>query len=284
MIEIKNIQFKYPGNKENTINGMDFDVNKGEIFGFLGPSGAGKTTTQKLITGLLKGYTGNIKVDGRERSNWDNSFYEKIGVVFEVPNLYLKLTGRENLELFGGYYKSKPLDMRKLLDRIGILDAMDKKVEEYSKGMKVRLNFARALLHNPDILFLDEPISGLDPSNGAIIKQIIMELREQGKTIFLTTHNMGVAAELCDRVAFIVGGRLPLIDSPSNLMREYGSNELVVEHSNGESAQKSIFSLTGLSENEDFQNILRKDSILSIKTLDASLEDIFIMVTGRGLE
>lgn len=284
MIEIKNLQFKYPGNKENTIKGMDFDVKKGEIFGFLGPSGAGKTTTQKLITGLLKGYTGSIKVDGRERSEWNNSFYEKIGVVFEIPNLYLKLTGRENLELFGGYYKSKPLDMRELLDRIGILEAMDKKVEEYSKGMKVRLNFARALLHNPDILFMDEPISGLDPANGAVIKQIIRELRVQKKTIFLTTHNMGVAAELCDRVAFIVGGRLPLIDCPSNLMREYGSNELVVEHLSGTGAKKSIYSLTGLSENEDFQNILRTDSILSMKTLDASLEDIFIMVTGRGLE
>jgi fluoroquinolone transport system ATP-binding protein len=284
MIEIRELQFKYPGNSGNTIKGMDFDVQKGEIFGFLGPSGAGKTTTQKLITGLLKGYTGNIKVDGRERSDWDNSFYEKIGVVFEIPNLYLKLTGRENLTLFGGYYKSKPLDQRKLLDRIGILDAMDKKVEEYSKGMKVRLNFARALLHNPDILFLDEPISGLDPSNGAVIKQIIMELKEKGKTIFLTTHNMGVAAELCDRVAFIVGGRLPLIDCPSNLMRKHGSNELVVEYLSGTESQRSTYSLLGLSENEEFQNILKENTILSIKTLDASLEDIFIMVTGRGLE
>ena len=199
MIEIKNLMYKYPKNKENTIKGMDFNVSKGEIFGFLGPSGAGKTTTQKLITGLLMGYEGNIIVDGKERKTWDNSFYEKIGVVFEIPNLYLKLTGRENLDLFGGYYKIKPGDMTLELERTGILEAVDKKVEEYSKGMKVRLNFIRALQHNPDILFLDEPISGLDPANGAIIKQMIKELSNQGKTIFLTTHNMGVARSRSSR-------------------------------------------------------------------------------------
>ena len=284
MIEIKNLMYRYPKNKENTIKGMDFNVSKGEIFGFLGPSGAGKTTTQKLITGLLKGYEGNIIVDGKERKAWDNSFYEKIGVVFEIPNLYLKLTGRENLDLFGGYYKIKPGDMTSELERTGILEAADKKVEEYSKGMKVRLNFIRALQHNPDILFLDEPVSGLDPANGAIIKQMISELSNQGKTIFLTTHNMSVAAELCDRVAFITGGLLPLIDSPSHLMRKYGRNEVRIEYKSEKSTKVNIFNLDGLHGNLEFQKILREKEVLSMETMDASLEDIFIMITGRGLE
>ena len=254
------------------------------MFGFLGPSGAGKTTTQKVITGLLRGYEGNVLVSGRERSSWNNSFYEKIGVVFETPNLYQKLTGWENLRLFAGYYEKSSMDMTIELQRTGILEAMGKKVEGYSKGMRVRLNFIRALQHDPDILFLDEPISGLDPSNGAIIKQMIRELSEKGKTIFLTTHNMGVAAELCNRVAFIINGELPLTDSPSNLMREYGRKELAVEYLLNETPIREVFNLESLKNNSGFRKIVDERKILSMKTLDASLEDIFIMVTGRGLQ
>ena len=284
MIEIKNLIYKYPGNTEKTIKGIDFSVSKGEVFGFLGPSGAGKTTTQKVITGLLRGYEGNVLVSGRERSSWNNSFYEKIGVVFETPNLYQKLTGWENLRLFAGYYEKSSMDMTIELQRTGILEAMGKKVEGYSKGMRVRLNFIRALQHDPDILFLDEPISGLDPSNGAIIKQMIRELSEKGKTIFLTTHNMGVAAELCNRVAFIINGELPLTDSPSNLMREYGRKELAVEYLLNETPIREVFNLESLKNNSGFRKIVDERKILSMKTLDASLEDIFIMVTGRGLQ
>lgn len=284
MIEIKNLIYKYPGNTEKTIKGIDFSVSKGEVFGFLGPSGAGKTTTQKVITGLLRGYEGNVLVSGRERSSWNNSFYEKIGVVFETPNLYQKLTGWENLRLFAGYYEKSSMDMTIELQRTGILEAMGKKVEGYSKGMRVRLNFIRALQHDPDILFLDEPISGLDPSNGAIIKQMIRELSKKGKTIFLTTHNMGVAAELCNRVAFIINGELPLTDSPSNLMREYGRKELAVEYLLNETPIREVFNLESLKNNSGFRKIVDERKILSMKTLDASLEDIFIMVTGRGLQ
>ncbi|HPJ22456.1 MAG TPA: ABC transporter ATP-binding protein [Clostridia bacterium] len=284
MIEIKNLIYKYPGNTEKTIKGIDFSVSKGEVFGFLGPSGAGKTTTQKVITGLLRSYEGNVLVSGRERSSWNNSFYEKIGVVFETQNLYQKLTGWENLRLFAGYYEKSSMDMTMELQRTGILEAMGKKVEGYSKGMRVRLNFIRALQHDPDILFLDEPISGLDPSNGSIIKQMIRELSEKGKTIFLTTHNMGVAAELCNRVAFIINGELPLTDSPSNLMREYGRKELAVEYLLNETPIREVFNLESLKNNSGFRKIVDERKILSMKTLDASLEDIFIMVTGRGLQ
>lgn len=283
MIKVKNLEYTY-NSGSYAVKNISFDIPKGVIFGFLGPSGAGKTTTQKLITGLLKDYKGSIIVDGRERKAWDNSFYENIGVVFEFPNLYLKLTANENLELFGSYYKKKGTGIPDLLKRIGIYDAMDKKVEEFSKGMKVRLNFVRALLHNPDILFLDEPVSGLDPGNGRIIKDIIKELKEEGKTIFLTTHNMTVAEELCDTVAFIVDGKLPVIDSPGNLMVQYGKNELDVEYFKGNEIIHSSFGLEGIGDNDMFAQILKENKIRSIHTKEASLEDIFIEVTGRGLE
>lgn len=284
MIKVENLNYTYSNSRSEAVKNISFSIQRGSVFGFLGPSGAGKTTTQKLITGLLKDYEGSILVDGRERKEWDNSFYENIGVVFEFPNLYLKLTGHENLKLFGSYYKKNIDNVTDYLKMTGIYDAMDKKVEEFSKGMKVRLNFVRALLHDPEILFLDEPISGLDPTNGMIVKNIIGELRDRGKTIFLTTHNMTVAEELCDNVAFIVDGKLPVIDSPGNLMIKYGKDELDVEYFENEIIKNTRFNLSGVGDNDIFQKILKNKKIRSLHTREASLEEIFIEVTGRGLE
>lgn len=283
MIKVENLEYKYSSGCF-AVKNISFEIPKGMIFGFLGPSGAGKTTTQKLITGLLRDYKGSIEVDGKERREWDNSFYENIGVVFEFPNLYLKLTAKENLELFGSYYSRKGTGIEERLKKVGIFDSMGKKVEEFSKGMKVRLNFIRALFHDPDILFLDEPISGLDPVNGKIIKDMIRELKEEGKTIFLTTHNMTVAEELCDTVAFIVEGRLPIIDSPGNLMIQYGKNEVDVEYFKGNELNNCRVSLENIGENKLFLDILKNNQIRSIHTREASLEEIFIEVTGRALE
>lgn len=284
MIKVDNLIYTYSNSLNETLKNISFDIPKGSVFGFLGPSGAGKTTTQKLITGLLKDYQGSVLIDDKERSDWDNSFYENIGVVFEFPNLYLKLTGHENLKLFGSYYKRQAVDINEKLKKTGIYDSMDKKVEEFSKGMKVRLNFIRALVHDPDILFLDEPISGLDPTNGMIIKNMIENLRDRGKTIFLTTHNMTVAEELCDKVAFIVDGRLPVIDTPNNLMVKYGKDEMNIEYFENDNIEKVRFSLSGVGNNETLHEILRNKKIRSIHTREASLEEIFIEVTGRGLE
>ncbi len=283
MIKVDNLEYTYSKSRSNAVKNISFHIPKGVVFGFLGPSGAGKTTTQKLITGLLRDYIGSIHIEGRERKDWDNSFYEKIGVVFEFPNLYLKLTGEENLNLFGSYYKNQRDDTAKRLKDIGIYSAMDKKAEEFSKGMKVRLNFVRALLHDPDILFLDEPISGLDPANGAIVKNMIKQLRSEGKTIFLTTHNMTVAEELCDTVAFIVDGQLPVIDSPGNLMQKHGRDEMDVEYFKNNSVENVRFSLENIGNNKAFLDILNSNNVRKIHTREASLEEIFIKVTGRGL-
>lgn len=283
MIDVSNLRYKYKSNKDDTLKGLNFKIPEGEIFGFLGPSGAGKTTTQKLITGLLKGYSGCIKINGKGRESWDNSFYEMIGVVFEFPNLYLKLTGAENLRLFASYYKKKSMDMSSELKRIGIHDVIDKKVQEYSKGMKVRLNFIRALQHDPQIFFFDEPVSGLDPSYGAIVKEMIRELKDKGKTVFLTTHNMTVAEELCDRVAFIVDGSLPLIENTSELMVSNGKNEVEVEYVDDGGITRMSFCLDKLGEDREFIKLINKYKIRSIHSKEASLEEIFIKITGRGL-
>ncbi|MBS4539365.1 ABC transporter ATP-binding protein [Clostridium sp. D2Q-11] len=283
MIKVTDLDFSYKGSKTKVIKGINFHIKKGEIFGFLGPSGAGKTTTQRIIIGLLQEYEGSVEIMGKERKAWGREFYERIGVAFDFPNLYLKLTALENLQLISSYYKKKPQDMESLLERVGLLSDKDKKIDGFSKGMKMRLNFIRSLIHDPEIIFFDEPTSGLDPLNAKIIKEMILEMKKEGKTIFLTTHNMTVAEQLCDRVAFIVEGKIPVIDSPKELKVKYGNQSIKMEYYEGEFTRVEEFPIKGLKENSRPREILKTKDIKTIHSQEATLEDIFIKLTGRKL-
>ncbi len=222
MIQVDKLEFQYPNSDKETLKGLSFEIKKGEIFGFLGPSGAGKSTTQKVLYKILSGYNGSVIIDGKDIKDWNNSYFEKIGVGFEFPNHYLKLTGKENMELFASFYKNgNSRNLSELFEMVDLQDAINKPVDAYSKGMKVRLNFIRAIQHNPDILFFDEPTSGLDPVNAHKIKQHILNLKSQGKTVFITTHSMEIADQLCDRVSFIVDGKLQATDKPENFKKEF---------------------------------------------------------------
>jgi fluoroquinolone transport system ATP-binding protein len=282
MIKVENLIFQYPNTNEPTLKGLNFDVKSGEVFGFLGPSGAGKSTAQKVLYKILTGYNGKVEIEGKDLNSWDNSYFEKIGVGFELPNHYLKLTGKENLDLFASFYKKNPKrDINKLFEMVDLKDAINQPVEAYSKGMKMRLNFIRAIQHNPDILFFDEPTSGLDPVSAHKIKQHILDLKKDGKTIFITTHSMHTADELCDRVSFIVDGELRITDTPENLKSQYGKEAVNVLLENGENKE---FLLENLGENLDFITFLKKGEISRIHTLEASLEEVFINVTGKSLQ
>lgn len=283
MIKVENLDFTYRKTRKKAIQEMSFDVKEGEIFGFLGPSGAGKTTTQRLIIGLLRNYQGNIEVLGKERNRWGKDYYEHIGVAFDFPNLYAKLTAKENLQLIGAYYKHECEDPEKLLERVGLLPEKDVRVESFSKGMKMRLNFVRSIMHNPGLMFFDEPTSGLDPVNAHIIKEIILEQKRANKTIFLTTHNMTVAEQLCDRVAFIVEGKIVVIGAPKNLMIEHGKRIVNLEFQQNGSKHEQSFDLENLGENTEFLNIIKSAEIKTIHSCEATLEDIFIKLTGRNL-
>lgn len=283
MIQVENLNFTYKKTRKKAIQEMSFDVKEGEVFGFLGPSGAGKTTTQRLIIGLLRNYHGKIEVLGKERNQWGKDYYEHIGVAFDFPNLYTKLTAKENLQLIGAYYKNECEDPDKLLERVGLLPEKDVRVENFSKGMKMRLNFVRSIMHNPRLMFFDEPTSGLDPMNAHIIKEIILEQKKANKTIFLTTHNMTVAEQLCDRVAFIVEGKIVVIGSPKDLMIEHGKRVVNVEFRMNGNNHAENFDLQNLGENLEFMNILKSAEIKTIHSCEATLEDIFIKLTGRNL-
>lgn len=284
MIAVKDLTYTYPGAAKETLHGLNFEIAEGEIFGFLGPSGAGKSTTQKILIRLLQGYNGHISVMGKELSAWDSDYFEHIGVSFELPNHYLKLTALENLHYFRSLYAADTRDPLEVLAWVNLQDDADKRVKDFSKGMKIRLNVARALMHRPKLLFLDEPTSGLDPVNARRIKDLVLRLREEGTTVFVTTHNMTVADELCDRVAFITAGNIDVLDSPAALKKQHGRRTVAVEYQNAHQVTECVeFPLHNLANNDDFWTILRQNEVETMHTQEATLEQIFITVTGQEL-
>ncbi|MDD6492533.1 MAG: ABC transporter ATP-binding protein [Firmicutes bacterium] len=230
------------------IQDMSFSVSKGEIFGFLGPSGAGKSTLQKILLGMITDYQGSVMVNRTE-------------------------------------CKHRSIDQ--LLQMVGLENDADKRVANYSKGMKARLNFIKALLHDPSLLFLDEPTSGLDPTNNRMMKDMILEEKKRGKTILLTTHNMQDAAELCDRVAFIVNGQIFALDSPHNLIMSKGAAKVTYAWLEKEGAtlreKTASCPIDRISKDESLQKLIAENRITSIHSSEPTLNDIFVEVTGRTL-
>ena len=284
MIEVRGLTFTYAQGSAPAIAGLDFTVERGEVLGFLGPSGAGKSTTQRILIGLLREYQGRVTVLGRDLADWYSDYYELIGVSPELPNHFLKLTALENLRYFSALYSRATQPPAALLAMVGLDDAGPLRVSQYSKGMKQRLSVARALLHSPELLFLDEPTAGLDPLNARRIMDLIKAQQQAGKTIFLTTHNMTAAEELCDRVAFIAAGRIVLVDTPRELKLRYGQPTVRVEHLLNGTATHQDFALEGLGNNADFLSLLRSGAVQTIHTQEATLEAIFIQVTGQRLQ
>ncbi|RKD32985.1 ABC transporter ATP-binding protein [Thermohalobacter berrensis] len=284
MLKVKNLYHSYTKDDNYAVKGISFEIKKGEIFGFLGPNGAGKSTTQKILTGLLPLQKGEASIAGIDVKKPTEKLFNLIGVSFEHPNIYSKLTGYENLEFYKKLFSVPTEDPKVLLKMVGLEDAVNKKAGDYSKGMKQRLVFARSLINNPQLWFLDEPISGLDPTTASNIKDIIKKKKDEGTTIFLTTHNMHIADELCDRVAFINEGKIEVIDSPRNLKLKYGEQLVKVEYKENNKLKRERLSLINDKDRDKLNKLVNEGKIETIHSQEATLEEIFIKVTGRGLK
>lgn len=283
MISVKNLYHSYNKDDKYQVKDVSFEVKKGEVFGFLGPSGAGKSTVQNILTGLLQLQDGEATVAGYSIKDISKNMFNKIGMSFEQSNVYSKLTAKENLEFYRKLFDVPTRDPMELLKLVGLDGKENIKAGEFSKGMKHRLTFARSMINNPELWFLDEPTTGLDPSIAADIKDIIKSKNAEGVTVFLTTHNMFIADELCDRVAFIVDGEIKLIDSPENLKLQYGDKLVEVEYIEEDKVLKETFSIILPEDKKLLQNIIENHVIQTMHTKEATLEEIFIKVTGRGL-
>lgn len=284
MIKVKDLYYSYSKDEHYAVKDISFEVKDGEIFGFLGPSGAGKSTTQGILTGLLELQKGEVEVAGYDMKKVSRKMFNKIGMSFEQSNVYNKMSALENLKFYAKLFDVETRNPLDLIRLVGLDGKEDIKAGEFSKGMKHRLTFARSLLNNPELLFLDEPTTGLDPTISAKIKDIIRDENKKGTTIFLTTHNMFIADELCDRVAFIVDGEIKLIDSPKNLKLKYGEKLVEVEYMKGEETLVESFSTVLDEEKEALKKVIDEYEILTMHTKEATLEEIFIKVTGRELK
>lgn len=280
MIKVEDLSFTYPGTTVPVINGLNFSIAKGEVYGLLGPSGAGKSTTQKILMGLLRGFSGKATIFDQPVESMGRALYERIGVSFELPTLYLRLTAIENLKLFAALYDRPTRDPLEVLQMVDLQDAANQRVDAFSKGMKMRLNLCRALLHDPDLLFLDEPTTGQDPARARITRNLIKQLKSEGKTIFLTTHNMAEADEICDTVAFLANGIIPVSGPPEILKRQYGQATLEVGVNTERGIDKLSFPMDGIGTNGEFIELLGTGAVAFMHTLEASLDDVFIKATS----
>ena len=265
------------------VDHINFQVAEGEILGFLGPNGAGKTTAWKMLTGQVKPKGGRATVLGRDIAKEAQKVQGEIGVCFENTNLYEQMSARENLRLFAKLFGIKGFDDGALLKRVGLEGWEKHRVEEFSKGMKQRLMVARAFVNRPRMLFLDEPTSGLDPVSAEAIRAVILEERDRGATVFLTTHDMVEADKLCDRVAFMSQGKIAALDTPHNLKQTYGKRMLKAEVAADRGLENVEIPLDAAETPDAVRSLFSQNKVVTIHSEEATLEDIFIKVTGREL-
>lgn len=288
------------------VDGISFSIEEGEIFGLLGPNGAGKTTTINMLTGLAKPSSGSIYFFGQDYTFQIKKAQHLMGIVPDENNLYPELTGFENLCFCGALYgmrkKEREEKAEELLEIFGLSEAKDKKFAAYSRGMKRRLTIACGIIHNPPIIFLDEPTTGIDVSSARQIRRLLMEMNKKGTTIFLTTHYIEEAERLCSRVAFIVNGKIIRIDSVNELIRPVKDKKiltLTVSNPSKEMARRIASILSGfkcialsngeirLESNEPIRtghiiHLLEGQGIeiMEAKMAKSTLEDVFVEITG----
>ena len=262
---------------KRVLDGLTFSVARGECFGFLGPSGAGKTTTIKLLTRQLKKDAGRIVLFGRPIENASDADYERIGILSDTSALYERMSIEDNLKLYAKIRGRGEGDIGRLLERMNLSDDRKTLVKNCSKGMRQRAALLAALIHSPELLFLDEPTSGLDPAARAEVHRMLAELRSAGTTVFLTTHDMAEADSVCDRIAVLDEGRIVAEDAPQSLKLRYARNRVVVVTR----TRGVVETAKDASAADGLRDLFAAGEVLSIHSDEPNLEEVFLELTGR---
>ncbi len=277
-IEIKEICKSF--GEKKVLDGISFSVENGEIFGLLGPSGAGKTTLIRILTGQLKGERGEALVNGINSSELTGRECRQFGIMMDDFGLYERLSCFDNLKVFAGIYGIGKSRIYEVLEAVGLGNSAKKAASELSKGMSSRLRLARVLLHNPDILFLDEPTSGLDPATAEEIQGLILAEKAKGRTIFLTTHNMAEAEKLCENIALLDEGKIVEYGNPQEICRRYNHRKMLKIHlKSGEDMEISHDEKSA----EIVAKMLKDGTAETIHTSEPTLETVFMTITGKEL-
>jgi ABC-2 type transport system ATP-binding protein len=277
-IEAENLTRDFNGLR--AVEQVSFVAEEGEVFGFLGPNGAGKTTTIRMLTGQLNPTAGRATVAGYDIVRERDRLKPHIGVVFEHQNLYERMSARENLSFSAQLYAVDPHRVDQVLEEVGLSDRAKDAIKKYSNGMRQRLLIARALLHQPKVLFLDEPTRGLDPAMAREIRRMVAAMARQGMTVFLTTHYMEEADQLCRRVAFLNQGRIVAQDSPEHLKVEHGKRLLTARLDDGTQA---TLAPDNPDDRQRLTELMAQGRVLTLHSAEATLEEVFIQLTGRRL-
>ncbi|MFH2113802.1 MAG: ABC transporter ATP-binding protein [Spirochaetota bacterium] len=280
-IDVAGIHFSY--GKKKAVNGISFTVEPGEVLGFLGPNGAGKSTTIKMLTGQLVSQAGTIRILGQTVRGHSAEVHARMGVCFEEKNLYLEMSADENLRFFASLFGIHKPDIQGLLDQVDLGPNRKDRVSTFSKGMRQRLMMARALINDPEVLFLDEPTDGLDPVSAKAIRDIIRTRAEGGAAVLLTTHDMSEADKLSDRVAFMNDGQIYAIDTPENLKLRHGSRSVNIRTRREGRVHELHVAMDGETTGDALKKAVDGAEVITMHTEEASLEDIFIAMTGRRL-
>ncbi len=277
---MKHIRLNRTFNGRTAVQDVSFAVPEGEIFGLLGPNGAGKTTSIRMLTGQLRPTSGTARVAGYDVVRERQALKSQIGVVFEYQNLYERMTGRENLLLAARLFGCDLRRVGEILEKVELQQRANETIRNYSNGMKQRLLIARALIHDPRILFLDEPTKGLDPTAGRQIRSLVKDLAGRGVTVLLTTHYMEEADQLCQRVAFLCEGRIVALDTPQKLKVAHGRRLVRAVFRDG---SERTLRLDDPADGKQLGDWAARGEIVTLHSAEASLEEIFIQLTGKGL-
>lgn len=279
MIQCRDLRKSY--DTRDVLKGIRLDIPKGSIFGLLGPSGAGKTTLIKILTGQIHQDDGIVSVFGRNSACLTGREKKKFGIMMDNFGVYDRFSCGDNLSIYADIYGVSRERIHCVLKEVGLEDAYKKSASDLSKGMRARLQLARAFIHDPEIIFLDEPTSGLDPQTMRGIHRLILEKKNAGCTIFLTTHNMEEAAKLCDKVALLNEGEIVEEGKPEDICRRYDHQKKIKIHlSNGENVELD----RGETAAGKISELLKTGMLVTIHSTEPTLESVFLELTGRKLE
>ena len=282
MIEINQLTVRF--GKFVAVDDLTLTAEPGQIFGFLGPNGAGKTTTIRVLTGVLRPTTGRIRIAGHPIPAALQRVKPLCGYVPDTEDHFEELSGRDNLRIFAALYRLPKPRVDEALGRLELSEAADLAVSRYSKGMRKKLLIARELLHRPRVLFCDEPTANLDAHSTRVVRRLLSEVRAEGTTVFLTTHNMAEVEEICDRVAILSRGRLVDCDTPAAFMTRHAERRVRVERDVEGEQVREVFDQDDPDSRTALATVVADDPTVRIHSLDFRFEDVFRKLTGEAYE